>query len=244
MAKLAPKPIERLLSSNPVLLVQLILVLLILVELAAGICAIVPVCLDALSVLEVDEIVATEVAKGFPLQHLCVRVSARLGPNLVVEEADLRVLTLDDTILVETLLAVAIHRVNCPAEAVRPAQFEVSFHRAQHPVLKVGRVDRRVRLRANLALHTVIVAVVATVVREASELNDADKAIHAFSDVVERDELVSVRITHLARPVLDVLQAKIVQRLDDLALLGVIDAIRQQPDVIKVRLTRRLQHVW
>ena len=218
--------------------------LLIFVELAASICAIVPVCLDAPSVLEVDKIVATEVAKGFPLQHLCVRVSARLGPNLVVEEADLRVLTLDDTVLVVTLLAVAIHRVNCPAEAVRPAQFEVPFHRAQHPVLKVGCVDRRVCLRADLALHSVIVAVVATVVREASELNDADEAIHALSDVVERDELVSVRIAHLARPVLDVLQAKIVQRLDDLTLLRVIDTICQQPNIIEVRLTRRLQHVW
>ena len=138
----------------------------------------------------------------------------------------------------------AIDRVNRPAKTIRFAQLEVSFHRTQDPVLKMGCMDRRVRLRADLALHAVIVAVVAAAVREATELDNADEAIQTFSDVVKGDELASVWVAHLARPVLDVLQAEIVQRLDDLALLEVVDAIRQQQNVIEVRLTGRLDNVW
>ena len=151
--------------------------LLIFVELATSVGAIVPVSLNAFPVLEVDEIVTAEVAKGLRLEQLSVRVSARLSPNLVVKEANLRVLTLDNAILVITLLAVAIDRVNRPAKTIRFAQLEVSFHRTQDPVLKMGRMDRRVCLRADLALHAVVVAVVAAAVREATELDNADEAI-------------------------------------------------------------------
>lgn len=182
----------------------------------------------------------------FQLFHAIIftTVETRLAPDFFVQAVGLDVLAVRQAVLEVAHATVAIESINTARETVRYAIQEVTLGHAEYPVVLVRAIHGGISLRRCRYLLTVsILLIMAVGARETPEFNHAYDTRDAVGDLAVLDELVPVRRNHLIRPVVHVQLAEVVESLESLRLLLVRDGVRQNPDVVEVRLTSLSLHV-